>query len=197
MFKFGLIDILLLMFSAAIVVAWNQTPWPEKPKFNTWALYYRQPSFPKSYYGGSRLLPNFYHGVFLRSDYQSGPELFLSNHKNEWNRVAVHFVQGRVYWDDDFARRPALEELSSDTWSTNHELYARCAGRDVAVQQINALVAEHGKDEFRAILEDVPWFAPFLELKWNLFWTLVFVVCVFGRLRAVIVRRVQRRSAAD
>ena len=105
---------------------------------------------------------------FSGTTYRNGADLFFRNHREEWYRVAIHYALEREFWRDDFRRRPKLDELPEREWTTDHELFARCIGRDDAVIQVDEMIDVLGEAEFKQRLTDIPWFRKYVNLFWPL-----------------------------
>lgn len=192
--RFSLVDLLLTMFGCALIANWSQTPWPEEPKFNTWVFFYSKPEVPDQYRSDTQLIKKIYRGIFLDRNYKSGADFYLRSHKREWERVCFHFALGHEYWDDDFSVRPRPDQLANDSWTSDHELHARCQGRDTAIEQIIKLIGRYGESKLRDVANTRPWYLPLIEIRWNLVCSLLFVFCCLLRLYRVFSLRTSSKN---
>ena len=174
---------------------WDQSAEYVEPQFNDLFMVYRRPTVPQSFDDNGRRLPRAELGIFRKSDYENGKDLFESNHSKEWKTKVIHFTNEREFWRERFRIKIEESELPHDKWSSKHTLFARSLGADAALIQIESLIKQYGELECRRHLRTIPWYRKYFHYKRQTIWTILLITAIGIRICKLFPRQITMRSS--
>ena len=166
--RFSLKDILFLTAILCFAVRAYCAPTSRTDRYNDLLLRYQRPTIPKEFLDMGRPAPTFDMGAGTTEQYESGSDLYLSNHWIGFICVTYPFMDDKDDWDEVSRADLTLDNLPTDRWDHDHFEFAFKTGRDQALDTINRQILHFGESELRNRLSEIPWYRERLGTLWGL-----------------------------